>query len=32
MSEIIGAVHESRERSGTTEGILFLDELRLLEA
>jgi len=27
MSEIIGAVHEARERSGIAEGILFLDEV-----
>ena len=27
MSEIIGAVHEARERTGVPEGILFLDEV-----
>ena len=27
MSEIIGAVHEARKRSGVPEGILFLDEV-----
>lgn len=27
MSEIIGAVHEARERTGVAEGILFLDEV-----
>ena len=27
MSEIIGAVHDARERSGVLEGILFLDEV-----